>query len=67
MARAVFGSTAPGHTSPLGPRAEVVRRDDLSCSPCFQRECPLEQRACLRGLEAGRVIDASNRVLDTAA
>ena len=60
---AVFGSTDPGHTPPLGPRAAIVRRDDLPCSPCFQRECPLGHLACLRGLDADRVIDASARLL----
>lgn len=63
---AVFGSTDPGHTPPLSPRAEIVRRDDLACSPCFQRVCPLEHLACLRGLDAARVIDAGARVLARA-
>lgn len=63
---AVFGSTDPDHTPPLSPRAEIVRRDDLPCSPCFQKVCPLEHLACLRGLEADRVIEASSRLLDAA-
>lgn len=66
---AVFGSTDPEHTPPLGARAEIVRRDDLSCSPCFRRECPLagaDHLACLRGLAPSRVIDASTRLLAAA-
>lgn len=63
---AVFGSTDPGHTPPLSKRAEIVRRDDLTCSPCFQRVCPLEHLACLRGLEPARVIEAGTRMLAKA-
>jgi heptosyltransferase-2 len=60
---AVFGSTDPGHTPPLGRRAAIVRREDLPCSPCFQRKCPLGHLACLRELDADRVIEASARLL----
>lgn len=63
---AVFGSTDPARTPPLSARAEIVRRDDLSCCPCFKRECPLRHLACLRGLDPARVIDASVRLLAAA-
>jgi heptosyltransferase-2 len=43
---AVFGSTSPAFTPPLGDKAVVVR-NDLPCSPCFERTCPLGHLNCL--------------------
>lgn len=44
---AVYGSSDPRHTPPLTPRA-AVHWLHLSCSPCFQRTCPLTHYHCLR-------------------
>lgn len=51
---AVFGSTSPVFTPPLGDRAAVVERQ-LACRPCFARECGLGHLDCLRGLPPARV------------
>lgn len=54
---AVFGSTSPEFTPPLGRQATVIE-EQLDCRPCFQRQCPLEHLNCLRGIAPERVIAA---------
>ena len=51
----VFGSTSPGFTPPLGPRAEVVELE-MDCRPCFKRECPLQHLNCLNQLQPAQVM-----------
>lgn len=43
---ALFFSTDPGWSRPLGRRVRVLYRP-LSCSPCHRRLCPLQTYACL--------------------
>lgn len=52
---AVFGSTEPALTGPLGEGHLVLRRH-VECSPCFLRECPLDLR-CMRELTSAAVAD----------
>jgi 3-deoxy-D-manno-octulosonic-acid transferase/heptosyltransferase-1 len=57
---ALFGPTAPWRTGPYGPN-HLVLRADLSCSPCFKKECLTtiyEERACMRRLTVDQVADA---------
>jgi heptosyltransferase-2 len=53
---AVFGSTSPDFTPPLGDLATVVRGNE-PCSPCFERTCPLGHMNCLNNLAPECVIE----------
>jgi len=59
---AIFGSTSPTWTGPIGPDARVIY-DDLACSPCFGKTCPT-QIECLRDLSPARVFEETVDVLD---
>jgi heptosyltransferase-2 len=50
---AVFGATNHVTTGPTGPLAVVVR-ENVECSPCLKRECPIDHR-CMTRVEAARV------------
>ena len=55
---AIFGSTEPDWTGPLGEGHTVIRRH-VECTPCFLRECPIDFR-CMKEITpewvAGSVI-----------
>lgn len=53
---ALFGSTEPLLTRPLGPDHTVIRHQ-VECSPCFQRECPLDFR-CMEAITVEEVAAA---------
>jgi heptosyltransferase II len=53
---AVFGSTEPSLTGPLG-RDNMVVRHQVECSPCFLRECPLDFR-CMKAVSVEEVVTA---------
>ncbi len=62
---AIFGSTEPLLTGPLGLRSVVVQHR-VPCGPCFKRECPLDF-ACMRGVSAREVADAVITALQQAS
>lgn len=53
---AIFGSTSPELTGPLGDRNFVVRQP-VECSPCFLRECPIDFR-CMDRVTVDEVVGA---------
>ncbi len=62
---AVYGSTSPAFTPPLGGRVAIVRQS-LDCSPCFARSCPLGHYHCLQQLAPEQVLAALDRLLAVA-
>jgi lipopolysaccharide heptosyltransferase II len=58
---AVFGSTEPRLTAPLGS-GHIVLRHHVECSPCFLRECPIDFR-CMKAVTAQEVSDAVLSIL----
>ena len=59
---AVFGSTEPRLTGPLGTGHEVIRHQ-VECSPCFLRECPIDFR-CMNAIGVEEVTAAVSAQLD---
>ena len=53
---AVFGSTEPRLTGPLG-NGHTILRHHVECSPCFLRECPIDFR-CMKAVSADEVASA---------
>jgi heptosyltransferase II len=53
---AVFGSTEPRLTGPLG-NGHIILRHHVECSPCFLRECPIDFR-CMKAVSADQVAEA---------
>ncbi len=53
---AIFGSTEPRLTGPLG-NGHIILRHHVECSPCFLRECPIDFR-CMKAVSADEVVDA---------
>ena len=58
---AVFGSTEPSLTGPLGA-GHIVIRHHVECSPCFLRECPIDFR-CMNAISVDQVCDAVRSIL----
>ena len=58
---ALFGPTAPWRTGPFGEGHQVLRAD-LSCSPCFKKEC--DNVACMRHISVEQVFDSVSRILE---
>jgi heptosyltransferase II len=59
---AVFGSTEPRLTGPLGSGHDVIRHQ-VECSPCFLRECPIDFR-CMKAVGVEEVVAAVSAQLD---
>jgi len=58
---AIFGSTSPRRTGPLGPKTGIVYQA-LECSPCLARTCRFGHYNCLRQIEPPQVIAALEKL-----
>lgn len=69
---ALYGSTDPGLTSAIGPRAEVLA-SDRTCSPCLSKQCRFAAEPhphhppCFAALDADTVLTALRRQLGGGA
>ena len=63
---AVFGSTNPVTTSPLGPKVALVRRE-VECSPCLKPECPRGDLICFAGITSQEVAEAARGLVGVTA
>ena len=52
---AIYGSTDPGFTPPLGKQVKIVK-ESVPCSPCFKRECPLPKHLCMDSISVNNVV-----------
>jgi lipopolysaccharide heptosyltransferase II len=59
---AVFGSTEPLLTGPLGP-GKIILQHRVPCGPCFRRECHLDF-ACMQGVSSASVVSAVLSLMD---
>jgi heptosyltransferase-2 len=60
---AVFGSTDWRETAPVFTRARVVR-EEVECSPCLLRECPIDHR-CMRAVRVEPVAAAALELVES--
>lgn len=54
---AIYGSTSAKFTPPLGVKSKVLQ-EELSCRPCFKRECPLQHLQCMHLITPQKVLAA---------
>ena len=59
---AIFGSTEPDLTSPLGAFHDILRHK-VDCSPCFLRECPIDFR-CMTNIPPSSAATALRKILN---
>lgn len=55
---AIFGSTSPEQTGPVGKGSTVIRAPGIECAPCFERECPKKNLACMDAVGVDEVFAA---------
>jgi heptosyltransferase-2 len=59
---AIFGATNHITTGPAGPLNAIVR-EEVSCSPCMKRECPIEH-PCMTEVTSERVVSAALKLIN---
>jgi len=59
---AIFGSTDPAATRPLGDK-HIVITSGVECAPCLERECAKHTYECMRAITVDAVCEALKRVI----
>ncbi len=60
----IYGSSSPEYTPPLtASDKRAIIYQNLSCSPCFNRVCPLEHLNCLKSISVDSVCQSINRLI----
>ncbi len=57
---AIYGSTTTKMTPPLSEKAKIIKNNNIDCSPCFKRECPLkgeEFHKCMKTISVDSVVN----------
>lgn len=62
---AIFGSTDPHRTGPVGQSNHVLYSDRW-CSPCFRKRCPLIHHGCMRDITVDSVATRALQILTPA-
>jgi heptosyltransferase-2 len=58
---AIFGSTNPVTTSPIGEKIIIVHKE-VSCSPCLKKTCPTDFR-CMNLITVDDVLSAAQTIM----
>ncbi len=58
----LFGPTNEFETAPTGPRAELIRAENIECARCMHRSCPIDHR-CMTRLTVDEVFARSRQLL----
>ncbi|KQC07402.1 MAG: hypothetical protein APR62_06430 [Smithella sp. SDB] len=58
---AIFGSTNPTTTAPVGSRSVIVRHE-VPCSPCLKKSCPKDFR-CMKMISVEDVLHVAEKLL----
>ncbi len=59
---AIFGSTDPEKTGPMGNNHIVIKKD-VDCSPCFKRKCPTDLK-CMDLITVDDVLKGVERIIE---
>ena len=61
---AVFGSTNPATTSPIGDRVRVIRHQ-VDCSPCLKQTCDQPTHKCMELITPAEAAEAGMKLLQS--
>ena len=63
---AIFGSTAPWRTGPLGDQHKVIRVE-MECSPCLKKVCERGSEDCMGQISVDMVVSTVEEILNQQA